>query len=168
MRLFHLSFTAVAVVTLAGCVTLSPQTQALLSGPVRDAALSGPAALEPLAQAGNAKAQLSWSLVLRYGLHGVKVDADQARLWRTRAVASRGTTTTAVWVPGFKKTPGHTQLMTLPVYDVNETQAEVAETCAALLDQPGADLQAKLDKGVCGGAGMYAQLKPLWLAAKGE
>ena len=167
MRIFHPGLAAVAVMALAGCVTFSPQTQAWLSGPVRDAAISGQAVLEPMAQAGNAKAQLSWSLVLRYGLHGVKADAEQAKLWRTRAVASRGTTTTAIWVPGYKKTPGHTQLMNLPVYDVNETQAEVAEACADLLDQPGADLQVRLDKGVCGGADNYAQLRPLWLAAKG-
>ncbi len=161
---------AVAAIALTGCVSLTPEMQARLSGPVEEAAVSGRALLEPSAQAGNARAQLSWSLVLRYGLHGVTADADQAKLWRTRAVASRGSTTTAVWVPGYKKVPGHTQIMTLPKYDLTETEAQVAEACAALLDAPGTEAARTqaLDKGTCGGAVNYEKLRPVWAAAKAE
>ena len=157
-----------AAVGLAGCVSLTPERQAQWSGPVEDAAMGMPADLQARAAGGQAKAQLSWSLVVRYGLHGVTADVAEAQKWRTRAVASRGSQTTAVWVPGFKKTPGHTQIMQIPVYDVTETQAQVAEACAALLDAPGTDaaLSAALAKGTCGGRDNYVRLGREWAVAK--
>jgi hypothetical protein len=108
---------------LTACVTLGPEQRSRLSGTVEIAAQLPPAEIKAAADAGDGHAQLSYSLVLRYGLNHTPTNASLADVYRGRAVASRGSTTTAIYVPAAGKMPGHTQLISVPKYDVSEVEA---------------------------------------------
>ncbi len=150
-----------ATLLLGGCVTLTPQLQAQFSNRIIDAAeqTSG-AELKILADAGDGHAQYSYSLVLRYALQSdTPVDVVAADAYRARAVASRGTVTSAVYVPGTKKTAGHTMLINTPTYDVSSTEAGVVEACVALLTA--ATVPSDIGA-VCGGPDNFQKLKAQW------
>lgn len=153
---------------LSGCATLSPDLQARFSQSVEVALTEAPDDLRRAADTGDGHAQLSYSIVLRYGLNGEAENPISAGEYRARAVASRGTTTTAIYVPGYKKSPGHTQLIAVPHFDVGEMEARAAEHCAMLLasgatpETAASDLQA----GVCGGPDAYRRMQVLWIKAR--
>lgn|GEM_PF-1491071 len=161
---------SIALTGLVGCATFTPELQAQNSAPVEIALTESPAELKNLADQGSAQAQLAYSFVLRYALNGESADPNEAARYRALATQSRGSTTTAVYAPGALKMPGHTQLLTLPRYDINEAQAEMAEKCASALDKDadGGNVSAQLASGVCGGAQAFAKLKPLWARATGH
>ncbi len=148
---------------LGGCVTvMSPQMRVAFSATVDDALQKSPADLKAQADTGQARAQLSYSIVLRYGLNGTPVDVAAADHYRALAIAQRGTTTTAIYVPGYAKVPASTELVDIPVYDVPLGAAIVAEACAAALATPPGQAQ---DVDACGGADNTARLSALWKAA---
>jgi len=155
---------------LAGCVSLSPTVQAQFSQIVFAALTRSPDALQSAADAGDGHAQLSYALVLQYGLNGATPDDGQAGYYRQMATAARGSTTSAVYVPGYRKAPGHTQLITMPQYDVTEREAQSAQACAELLAEgaEGRDVANKTESGVCGGPQNYARLAGLWQRARSQ
>ncbi len=168
MKLYQVFVGALALVTLSGCATLSPELQARYSTSVEMALTTAPDELKAAADKGDGHAQLGYSFVLRYGLNGVPADPASADAYRARAVASRGTTTSAVYVPGYKRVPGHTQLLNVPQYDVNLTEADAAQDCAAVLAGTFAkDLaDKKVQSGTCGGEAGFIRLQSLWAKAK--
>jgi hypothetical protein len=156
------AFVCLLMVPLTACATLSPQARVGLTNAVQAAAEEAPIDLQVRAEGKDAHAQLSYSLVLRYGLNHTPVDITKAGYYRRMAAQSRGTTTTAIYVPAAGKVAGHTQLISVPKYDVTEREAVVADECAALLDSA----TATPDPTACGDAENYARLRPLWARAK--
>ncbi len=173
---------AVVVLLLAGCVSLplSADRQLAFCRSIEMALEQSPAALRESADAGDGHAQLALSIVQAHGLNGESVDEAAASINRNRAMASRGTTTTAIYVPGYLKVPGHTQLISVPVTDVSAIEAQTVDACVALLvlpvqepHTPMADAQARitrnlLAKGACGGAENYGRLSLGWAKAKSQ
>ncbi len=170
---------AALIILLAGCVSLplSADRQLAFCRSIEMALEQSPAALRENADAGDGHAQLALSIVQAHGLNGAAVDPAAAAYNRGRALASRGTTTTAIYVPGYLKVPGHTQLISVPVSDVSESEERTVDTCVAILvmpvqkaHSPMADAQAKmttdlLDKGACGGTENYRRLSAGWAKA---
>lgn len=151
------------VFLLGGCATLGDPQAASLSAKIVETALVGtPAELQQAADNGNAPAQLSYSIVLRYGLNGVKPDAERASVYRTRATSSRGSTNTAVYLPDGKHS-GHTQLISVPRYDLSESVAKATDDCAGALN---ARLKPDSIGDQCGGPGNYTHLSDLWAKAQ--
>ena len=157
-------------ISLAGCVTLSPATQAQFSETIFAALTQSPDRLQASTDAGDGHAQLSYALVLQYGLNGMASDVQKADAYRQKATASRGSTASAVYMPGYKKAPGHTQLITVPRYDVTELEAQSVETCTALLaaGAEGENVTDKVTSGICGGPQNYARLASLWQHARSQ
>lgn len=151
----------VATLMLGGCATLAPEVQARFDNRVIEAAELTPGAqLKTMADTGDGHAQYSYSLVLRYGLQAdTPVDVPAADVYRARAMASRGSQTTAIYVPGTKKTAGHTMLVDMPQYDVLPLEARTVEACLALLTATSAPADIG---GVCGGPDNFQRLKAQW------
>lgn len=176
------SLCAALILLLAGCVSLplSADRQLAFCRSIDMALAQSPAALRASADAGDGHAQLALSIVQAHGLNGAPVDSTAAAYNRGRALASRGTTTTAIYVPGYLKVPGHTQLISVPVTDVSESEARTVDRCVELLvmpvqdpRSPMGDAQAKmttdlLDKGACGGEENYRRLSADWAKATSQ
>jgi hypothetical protein len=164
------SLGASLVLLLAGCVSLplSADRQLVFCRSIDMALEQSPAALRKSADAGDGHAQLALSIVQTYGLNGEPVDSTAAVYNRGRALASRGSTTTAIYVPGYLKVPGHTQLISIPVTDVSEIEDRAVAACVAVLASPGNDARARIAKGVCGGAENYRRLSAGWANAKSQ
>ena len=154
---------AFAVMALSGCATVGDPRLAPLSAQIIDSALTGaPAQLQQAADQGNANAQFSYSIVLHYGLNGARQDADAAGAYRRLALASRGTTTSAIYVPSGKHS-GHTQLISIPRYDITAGEAKSIDAC---VDTLSSRLRADLVTTQCGGPANYARLADLWAKAR--
>ena len=151
---------------LSACVTLplGAGVQQTFCETIAEALQQAPATLQEEADAGHGRAQLAYAIVLDHGLNGRLPDHDLAMVYRERAVAVRGTTTTAIYVPGVNKVPGHTQLVSIPRTDVSGTEMRALDACLALLSSNEMNSTA-LRRGVCGGAENYQRLKALWRAA---
>ena len=151
------------VLALAGCATMGDPRVAALSVQVVESALTeAPVELQRAADQGQANAQLSYSIVLRYGLNGTKADADAAKAYHMLALASRGTTTTAIYVPNGKHS-GHTQLVSIPRYDISGATAWAADDCVDALQT---QVKAEAIGNRCGGADTYTHLAGLWAQAR--
>ena len=151
-----------AILAMSGCATMgNPQAGALSAQILEQALTQSPADLRQAADQGGAAAQLSYSIVLRYGLNGARRDAEAANAYQTRALASRGTTTTAIYVPTGKHS-GHTQLISIPRYDISGAIAKAADDCADTLK---AQPKAETVTTQCGGAANYVRLADLWSKA---
>jgi hypothetical protein len=162
-------FVALALL-VAGCVSLplSADRQLAFCQSIAMALEQSPAALRESADAGDGHAQLALSIVQTYGLNGEPVDSTAANYNRGRALASRGTTTTAIYVPGYLKVPGHTQLISIPVTDVSEIEERTVAACVAILESPGNNTQAQIADGACGGGENYRRLSEGWAKAKSQ
>lgn len=162
-RIFRL-LAMTATLGLAGCVTVSPQTQLLWSQDIDLALSSSPDRLRMLAEAGDRHAQIAYGLVLRYGLHGVPADPARADDYVARATRVLRYNTLMIWMPATKKAPGYMMPVTTPVYGYSPAQARGVDDCARLLDQAGdpPDLAGRLERGVCGGSDNYRRLKGQW------
>lgn len=123
------------VALLAGCASApSPDERAQLLAPVVLALTSSPAALRQAADAGDAEAQLSYSIVLKAGLNGSTPDLLSSIDYAKRAAAPRGTRTNAIYIPGFKGRAGSVSLINSPVYAVSPRQLAVVNDCVAWLE----------------------------------
>ncbi|MBW8880785.1 MAG: hypothetical protein JF615_04970 [Asticcacaulis sp.] len=149
---------------LSGCLTIPPETQAAWSSDIDLALRSSPEQLHADADRGDRHAMMAYSVVLRYGLHGAAVDLAQAARYANRAAQPVRYQTSFIWIGATKKMPGHMMPVTTPIYDYSPAQARVVENCAAILAPEGdpADLDARMEKGVCGGLDNYRRLKRLW------
>jgi hypothetical protein len=167
MKTFTRGLSAIAASgLLTACVTLplGAEVQQNFCETIAEALQQSPAMLQEEADAGHGRAQLAYAIVLDHGLNGRLPDHDLAMAYRERAVAVRGTTTTAIYVPGINKVPGHTQLVSIPRTDVSVAEMRTVDACLALLSSKQLDSTA-LRRGVCGGSENYQRLKALWSAA---
>lgn len=164
MRFWQVLAGFCAVLGLTGCLTVPPETQLAWSSDIDLALRSSPDTLHNLADHGDRHAAIAYSVVLRYGLHGVPVDTAGADHYVARATAPVRFQTSFIWIAATKKTPGHMMPITTAIYDYSPAQARVVANCAAILapeDDP-VDLGAKMEKGVCGGIDNYRRLKRQW------
>lgn len=149
---------------LSACFPIPPETQLRWTSDIDMALDMSPVNLQAKADGGDRHAMVAYSVVLRYGLHGVPVDAATADVYVGQATRPLSYQTSFIWVGATKKSPGHMIPVTTPVYDYLPAQADVVANCAEILapqdDPPGLD--AKLEKGVCGGADNYHRLKAKW------
>jgi hypothetical protein len=153
---------ALTGLVLAGCATMdSPRTAALSASFVEVALTHAPAELRAAADRGEAGPQLSYSIVLRYGLNGTAPNAVAADVYEKAALASRGTTTTAIYVPDGKHS-GHTQLISIPRYEISAAMGRAADVCADALRS---GLKADVITTQCGGPDAYLRLADLWSKA---
>ncbi len=163
MRFFR-SSVAIACLVLSGCVSLSPETQKFLCSAIDYALSETPDVIKNQADAGNHHAQLSYAVVLRYGLNHTPINVAEADVYRDRAIQPVRMNTNFIWIAGSKKIPGHMMPVTTPIYEVSPLEAKVVDECLALLTAPAepADQEARLTKGICGGADNYTRLKDNW------
>lgn len=120
---------------LAGCASEpGPDERAQLLNPVVLALSSEPAMLRQAAEAGDAEAQLSYSIVLKAGLNGATPDLLSSIEYAKRASAPRGVRTNAIYIPGFRGHAGSVSLINSPVYAVSHRQLEVVNACVAWLE----------------------------------
>jgi hypothetical protein len=140
----------------------NPQVAALSVQIVEQALTQPPADLRQAADQGSASAQLSYSIVLRYGLKGSRTDVGAADAYRRQALASRGTTTTAIYVPTGKHS-GHTQLISIPRYDISGGTAKATDDCVDALQ---AQIKPEAITNQCGGVANYIRLAGLWSGAR--
>ncbi|HEV2082509.1 MAG TPA: hypothetical protein VGR32_08635 [Brevundimonas sp.] len=147
-----------AALAVSGCAPLrDAQTEAALET-LRVATGDDVGGLRARAEAGDARAQHAWAVVLQYGLHGVAADPAGADLWRARAMAQRGTMPISQYTPAFNGQPSRVNLIYVPRYDMNLHDIRIVSACAAALDSgsPGA---------ACGDAGTAVELALAWAAA---
>lgn len=151
--------------SLSGCLTVPPQTQAMWAFDIEMALRTPPDRLRTMADGGDEQAMVAYAVVLRYGLNGAPRDPALADSYVARATQPSGSHTTYVWIPKTKDgVGGYTMPLTTHSYVYNPARAFAIADCAALLapqdDPPG--LETALQKGGCGGYDSYRRLKALW------
>ncbi len=159
----RLAFTALLALSVSACATINnPQLAALSAQIVESALTQPPAQLQQAADSGSANAQFSYSIVKKYGLNGVAVDLDAAAAYRKLALASRGTTNTAIYVPTGKHS-GHTQLVSIPRYDISSLAATTVDNCTDALSSR---MRPEAVTTQCGDPTTYTRLADLWVKAR--
>lgn len=116
---------------MTGCASV-PITNVSLDL-LEDALDLSPSQLEGRAEAGEARAQYSLSIVYRYGLNGTDRDEARAGELRRKAVATRGYTPITQYIAGLNGNPGRTAIINIPRYDVNAYEAQLNDKCATAL-----------------------------------
>ena len=152
-----------SVPILAGCATLTKSDVETFSTQIVGNALAAPPAdLRQAADKGNAGAQLSYSIVLRFGLNGTPPDADAADAYRRRALAGLHSTDTAIYVPQGRNS-GYTQVVPITQPDIPPVIAQAVDTCVDALQ---AHRKAEDVTTQCGGPADYARLADSWTRAR--
>lgn len=146
---------------LGACHTLAASTPLVeLLAPLDQALVEAPEGLERRATAGDAKAQLSLSLVLAYGLNGQAQDRAAADDWRRRAIASRRFIPITQYTAAFNGQTSRVNVINVPTYDVSPAQVAATDACAAWLSGRPSPL------GACGDADEPAHRMALWQTAQ--
>jgi hypothetical protein len=132
---------ALIISALAACTTATSPT--LKGRFALDAALARPPAeTQAMASAGQAQAQLAWSIVLHYGLHRVPADPAAAEIWIGKATAERQTTTFPVYTPPMHGRGGSVTFIPLHGAKIDLHEARSVFRCADALDRNANDLPA--------------------------
>lgn len=154
---------AIAALGLISCAIVPPVGAPAPQYILRDALTSPVADIEARAEKGNARAQLSLSILYQYGLRGKPLSLVSASQWRGRALRSTTTTPITQYIPGINGKPGRTAIINLPKSDVPGAEVAATDACAAKLNSGIPDLQATTS---CGGPGVFMELSQLWASAK--
>lgn len=143
---------------LFACAHIEPTSPSL--GPLRAALVESPSSLQVRADRGEASAQLSLSLALRYGFGGAPIDSASADALQRKATSQRGSTPITTYIAGLRGKPGRVSTIYLPRYEISPVTATHNGRCAAVI---ALGAQGPAAQQMCGGPESHAELRRLWI-----
>ena len=159
-----IALAACVALTLGGCATAPVETQRQWSDDIELALRTAPDSLKRQADDGDRHAMMAYAIVLRYGLHGVARDGATADHYVNRATQGKVVRTSLQFVrTGPGPAQGYVAANNTYAYPYSPAQASAVEACAAIVAAEGdpAYLDAKMERGLCGGIENYRRLKAM-------
>lgn len=155
---------------LPGCASVSSSPEDTIPSAIAMALEISPPDLFKSADSDEAYAQLAASIVLTFGLNGVRIDPAAAAKYRELALRVRGYTDTSIYVPGYANVSGQTRRVKLPNVGISIAELKASDRCVSLISGSHSMQSAEVvvRRGVCGGPNNYRRLSKKWADASSK